>query len=411
MKRYALVGTGHRGFGLYGKALVEHFSDCVELSALCDPNRKRALYVQSKLGDMPVFTDFDEMIQSVPLDGIVLTTVDAYHDEYAVRALAAGLDVLCEKPMAIDAAKCRAILEAEQRYGRRIRVTFNCRFMPHIEQLKRIVKSGVLGDILNVDFEWMLDTSHGADYFRRWHCHMEKSGGLLVHKATHHFDIINFLIDQEPISVYAQGSLRFYGGDRRPHGVNCRACETPCPYAFPECDHPDMKGLYFDAEDQDGYLRDRCIFDPSIDIYDTMNLAVRYHGGAGMSYSLIAHAPYEGWRLSISGTGGRLESSEGGPNTDPDDPCFHTRVFLRDGQTLSYDIRRQEGLHGGSDLRMLDRLLRHPQDDPLGQCAGSREGALSILVGIAANESIRRGAPVRLSDLVNLSDYESGPLR
>ena len=57
----------------------------------------------------------------------------------------------------------------------------------------------------------MLDTKHGADYFRRWHRDKAHSGGLLVHKASHHFDLVNWWIQSAPTRVFASGGLRFYG--------------------------------------------------------------------------------------------------------------------------------------------------------------------------------------------------------
>src|SRR5687767_15253676 len=62
-----------------------------------------------------------------------------------------------------------------------------------------------------VTVEYLLNTSHGADYFRRWHAQKENSGGLLVHKATHHFDLINWWLDAVPETVFAQGALAYYG--------------------------------------------------------------------------------------------------------------------------------------------------------------------------------------------------------
>ena len=61
-------------------------------------------------------------------------------------------------------------------------------------------------------FEWLLDTAHGADYFRRWHRLKDVSGGLLVHKSTHHFDLVNWWLADVPTRVYASGGLKFYGG-------------------------------------------------------------------------------------------------------------------------------------------------------------------------------------------------------
>ena len=91
--------------------------------------------------------------------------------------------------------------------------------------MKQALKDGVVGEVLNVDFEYLLDTKHGADYFRRWHRRKENSGGLLVHKATHHFDLVNWWIEDEPEEVMAFGSRRFYGPVRAERGVRCLTCD------------------------------------------------------------------------------------------------------------------------------------------------------------------------------------------
>ena len=93
----------------------------------------------------------------------------------------------------------------------KVTVTFNYRFTPYVSKIKELISKGAIGKILSVDFEWILDARHGADYFRRWHRNKANSGGLLVHKATHHFDLVNWLINQEPETVFAFGGLNFYG--------------------------------------------------------------------------------------------------------------------------------------------------------------------------------------------------------
>src|SRR5947209_16897486 len=120
--------------------------------------------------------------------------------------------------MTIDDEKVRAILSAEQRSGRTVVVTFNYRFVPYITRVKELLRSGAVGEVLGVDFEWFLDTRHGADYFRRWHRRKENSGGLLVHKATHHFDMVNWWIEDEPEIVHAFGQRRVYGPTRAERG-------------------------------------------------------------------------------------------------------------------------------------------------------------------------------------------------
>ncbi len=410
MKNYVLIGAGNRGYWMYADAIANRYGDVARLAGLMDVNEKRARFVSSQLpGNIPVYTDYDRMMDETRPDCAIITTVDRFHSEYIVKTLDRGVDVISEKPLTNDAVQLRAILEAERRSGKKVTVTFNCRYMPLICRLKELMNSGVVGEVLNVHFEWMLDTVHGADYFRRWHRRQENCGGLLVHKSTHHFDIVNWLIGQDPAEVFANGALRFYGADRRPHGERCSTCprKNTCEFAYPEENVPWVRGMYFDCEDADGYYRDRCVFDSEIDIYDTMSLAVRYKQGALMTYSLIAHSPYEGWRLCISGTKGRLEACEFDTGVQAADPCFHIKVFDRLGGAMTYDLRKAEGSHGGGDERLLRMLFRGDLPDPLGQFAGTRAGAMSILIGIAANTSIREHRPVTLDELIDPNMLES----
>lgn len=403
MKKYAIVGTGSRGYQMYAKAIVERYADVARLAGLCDPNPARCAYVQSQLSpEIPTFTDFDAMMQQVKPDVVIITTIDRYHAEYIRRTFAYGCDVICEKPLAIDDAMCRDIIDAEREYGRQVTVTFNCRFMPFFARVKSMLKDRPLGDILSVDFEWLLDTSHGADYFRRWHRRMENSGGLLVHKATHHFDIVNWFLEQDPQTVAANGTLRYYGPNREQQGERCLTCahRDTCDLSYGDMEIPYIKHLYFEAEHCDHYYRDSCLFADEIDIYDNMSLSVRYSGGALLTYSLNAHSPYEGWRMAINGTGGRMEISQTMTGLDADDPLEHVFIYNREGERIAYDFRKGIGTHGGGDEKLLRMLLRGEEQDPLGQFAGSRDGVMSAMIGIAANASIREGRVVSIQSLL-----------
>jgi predicted dehydrogenase len=125
------------------------------------------------------------MLRTVQPQTVMVCTQDDTHDELIVQSLEAGCDVITEKPMATTAEKCRRILEAEARTGRRVNVAFNYRYAPFMAKLKALLLSGVIGEIVSVDFHWYLNTKHGADYFRRWHAYQANSGSLFVHKATH----------------------------------------------------------------------------------------------------------------------------------------------------------------------------------------------------------------------------------
>jgi predicted dehydrogenase len=403
MKSYGLVGASGRGLLMYAKPIVEQYADTSQLVGIFDTNSIRAKYVSKECNNVPVFKSFEALIQTAHPDTVIVTTVDRYHHEYIVKSLEAGCDVITEKPMTIDDEKCRAILSAEKKTGKKVTVTFNYRFEPYVTRIKELIKSGVIGQILSVDFEWLLDTSHGADYFRRWHRRIENSGGLLVHKATHHFDMVNWWIEDSPQSVYAFGNLRFYGPTRTETGERCCTCayKKSCEFFVDYISVPILKALYFDAEREDGYYRDRCVFSDEINIYDSMSVTVKYQSGPVMSYSLIAHSPYEGWRAAINGTGGRLEIQkfESGPLASS--PAYTASLFNRKGELITYSIPKAIGGHGGADERLLERLFEHNlSPDLLGYMAGSQAGAMSILIGVAANKSIKTGQSVTIGDLL-----------
>ena len=403
MLRYVLAGASSRALHMYALPVLERYRDSASLVGIFDVNITRADYISSACGGVPVFRDFDAMLRETAPDTVVVTTVDRFHHEYIIRALEAGCDAITEKPMTIDDAKVRAILAAEARTGRKLTVGFNYRFNPYMTRAKQLIVDGAIGQVLSVDFEWLLDRQHGADYFRRWHRRKENAGGLLVHKATHHFDLINWWLADEPARVYAIGDRRFYGPTRAERGERCSTCafQKTCEFYVDYAADPEMNALYFAAEHEDGYFRDRCVFADEIDIEDTMSVTVRYRGGAQLAYSLIAHAAYEGWRAAINGTAGRLELQipESGPLAQA--PSNVLSVFTPDGQRVAHELSKTGPDHGGGDPRLLARLFGPAgQPDPLGHMAGSRAGAMSVLIGIAANTSIACGQPVTISDLL-----------
>jgi len=393
---------------MYAKPIVDSLSEYAEVVGVFDVNHLRANALKKESGvDCPFYDDFDRMLSETKADAAIVTTVDRFHHEFIIRSLEAGLDVITEKPMTIDAEKCKAILEAEKRTGRKITVTFNYRFAPYVTAIKQLIRDGAVGEVLNVDFEYLLDTSHGADYFRRWHRRKQNSGGLLVHKSTHHFDLINWWLEEEPVQVMAYGSRRFYGPTRDKRGERCLTCEhkRTCEFYMDLAADDFNRKFYLECESADGYFRDRCVFADEIDIEDTMSVNVRYNKGALLSYSLIAHSPYEGYSATISGTNGRIELSEFHSGQRANEPAYYVDVYDRKGARITHTIPKAVGGHGGGDEKLLRMVFEGGMPDPLSHQAGSLAGAVSILIGIAANKSIAEGTAVCINDLVRLDDY------
>jgi predicted dehydrogenase len=404
-RRYALLGTGGRGTSMWGRALQQRYPDVLEFVGLCDINSKR-VEVAKRLMNLscPTFTDFDKMCDTVKPELLTITTVDAFHAEYIVRALDRGIDVITEKPMVIDEKQCQAVLEAEKRNNRKIVVGFNYRFAPKHVKIKEILASGELGPVLSVDFSWYLDVIHGADYFRRWHRLKSKGGSLWVHKASHHFDLINWWLDADPVEVRAFGALQKYGKKGPFRHSHCRPCphKGKCEFYW---DITKMRGaeLYTEAESEDKYYRDGCVFREDVDIYDSMTATVKYSNGALMAYSLNAHMPIEGYRLAFNCTKGRLEVRDYERQSWEVPEETEIYVMKSFGQRTKVDIPKATGGHGGGDDHLRDQIFRKTQAPPHLRLPDSRAGAMSCLTGVAARKSIEENRPVRIADLVTLT--------
>lgn len=404
MKKFVLVGCGSRGVNGYAIPLVKEYGEYATLSGVYDINRKRAELVSDYTGkDIPVFDDFDKMLDEIKPDSVIVTTKDADHDYYIVKAMEKGCDVVSEKPVTTTFEKALNIKKAKEKYGKDIIVTFNLRHHPLFLKAKELIKNGEIGEVLSVHYEWMLNTSHGADYFRRWHRERKNSGSLLIHKSTHHFDIVNWLLEDDPVYVNAFGKRGFYGHTREERSERCLTCEykDKCSFFKDITKDADLKKMYLDCEDADGYFRDKCVFSDEIDIEDTVSVNVEYSKGTVMSYSLNAHSPFEGACLILNGTLGRMEirhnskSMEGYNESSID----NITIYKRDKKKIYMDIDTSstEG-HGGADTKIRNMLFIGKEDDPLGCMADFRAGIMSASIGMASNLSMKEGRRVYIGE-------------
>jgi predicted dehydrogenase len=404
--RMALVGTGSRGSTTWGKDLLIQYADQLDMVALCDINPKRVDFAKRYIGtNAPVYLakDFNRMIQETNPDAVIITTTDCFHEEYVIRAMELGCDVICEKPLVTEALQAQKLLDTEKRTGRKIITTFNARHSAYAEEIKKVLNSGTLGRIISAEYMEYLDIDHGASYFRRWHGKSRFSGTLLCHKASHHFDQLNWFLDAEPVEVSAFGDVSFYGKNNAFRGKNCRNCSftDKCDFYWDISGDQWLTDMYVACENEDGYLRDGCVWDNEIDTFDTMTVEVKYNTGTILNYSLNAFLPYEGQRIAFNGQKGRLDVRIF--QRQPWDPGHGSDFRLTHNfkETKTWHIDPSVGTHGGADKRLKDMLFLPGHKDPLGKIADSRAGILASLIGIAARQSIETEKKVSIADLID----------
>lgn len=430
-KRYAIVGTGGRAT-MYVDALTKTFREHASLVAFCDTSMTRMKYHNNRVIEglkhppVPMYLadKFDQMVKEQKPDAVIVTTVDCFHSDYIVKAMELGCDAITEKPMTTDATKANQIFDAIEKTGKKLRVTHNYRYSTYATALREQIMKGAVGTPMQVDFYWVLDTRHGADYFRRWHREMDKSGGLFVHKASHHFDLINWWIQGRPKTVFANAELKFYGKEnakkRGKEYSYTRYTGAPeakdDPFALFLDQSETMKALYLDAEMETGYIRDRNVFGEPITIFDTHALTAKYDNGVILNYSLVAYSPWEGFRVAVTGDKGRVELyDKHGSHIiagQSDDELAREQArgnvqelkhFPMFGVPKVIEVPKASGGHGGGDPVMLEQIFSpNPPADPFGRAATHLDGAAAVLIGAAGNLSAKSGQQVNIDDLLKL---------
>lgn len=192
----------------------------VELYAVCDINEERAKSCAEKNGFKHIFTDYDEMLKLADLDAVSVCTWNSVHAPATIAALKAGKHVLCEKPMAMNAAQAMEMEKAAKESGKTLMIGFVRRFGNDTKVLKDFIDDGMMGDTYYAK----------ATYLRRagspggWFSNREFSGGgPLIDLGVHVIDLVRYLMGRpKAVSVYgttfsklgARNNLKNVGGWR-----------------------------------------------------------------------------------------------------------------------------------------------------------------------------------------------------
>lgn len=416
-RRYAVCGVSARALATFIGPLLRQLREKVELVALLDPDRLRfercfELYPESR--GIPCFhpDQLDELLHTVRPDGLIIASTDAFHTPYLLAGFRHNLELICEKPLVTSVEDALKVMRASERSSSPVRVTFNLRYPALHRRIYEVIQSGTLGDIQHVELRWTLDPQHGASYFRRWHRHRNLSGGLLVHKSCHHFDLVRWWLQDEPIEAIGLQLPASYGPQSewnpdRKDGRFCSSCDdrTRCTFA-PEQrlmgENPGGEPLSGDRP-LDGYSTyrpDACIFDSSFDAADGYSALLRYRRGAVLSYSIHFASPIESYQLSVTGTRGRLETRRYiAPQrlkfTPP--PCV-LNVMPLFGAPTQHSIPEILPQHDGGDTLMLEELF-DPEPVLTPAQAALYDGIIAVMTGEAVERSIQERRMIRLEEL------------
>ena len=394
--RFGIVGVGSRGLGAFGEMIVDR-SDA-EIVAMCDTNRIRLETGAERLKISPAFySNIGDMLKQESLDAVVITTPDYLHEQCAVAALEAGVNVLVDKPLAISVKGCKHIIDTAEKSGRIVMIGFNLRHNAVLKRLKQIVSDGMLGRVFLVENREFYNG--GRTYMSRWNRRHDFCGGLWIHKGSHDFDVFQWLLDfPKPVKVSSFAGVSVLNKDHLPFPVE--PGKTPGPTCH-ECPYKDICPDVYDisasfdrwgdeAAALDGYRKDLCIYLSDKTVHDNGFAMVEYDNGARASHMECFVTSVTDRRYTIVGELGQAEAS-----------LTDRTIIIRprwSEETITYHIPEEEGGHGGADPKLLDTFIK-VITGVLPNTSTTYHGMMSTAVGQAAELSRKENRTVFIEEL------------
>ena len=326
-----VIGAGARGT-VYA-SYSGQYPASLKIVGVSDINPVRRQQMADAYGISPEhqFGDWSEVFRLPKFaDAVIIATPDDVHYHPCMQALAAGYDVLLEKPIAQTAKECTDILRQARKYGRLVGVCHVLRYAPYFRALKRVIDEGRVGDIVSIQHLEPVRFHHMAHSYVRGNWHSSKqTTPIIIAKACHDLDIVRWLLGKPCKRVSAFGSLSFFTRKNEPQGAADRcfdcAAEKQCPFSALKIYIREHRYLYvFDALPKDRAAKDakiaeylrttdygRCVFRCQNDQCDHYVCNLEFEGTDGSAASTAslqveALTSYGGRKTRIMGTKGDI---------------------------------------------------------------------------------------------------------
>lgn len=415
-----LIGGGDRGSS-YLKA-IEKYPDKFKLVAIAEPIKAKREFLQ-KLYNVPesmCADSYEELLDRPKFaDVAMICTQDKMHFVPAMKAIEKGYDLLLEKPIAPTPEECFKISKAATDKKVRVLVCHVLRYTPFYKTVKEFIKSGRLGDIINITHTEGVGNVHMSHSYVRgnWR-NTRESSSMLLAKCCHDTDLLQWLLDEPCTKVSSFGSCTFFKSDNAPQNVTKR-CTTECPlketcfYYAPMLYRLDtaevrhfrniVANKFNPTDDEiDEILKTspygKCVFHCDNDVVDHQIVNMEFANGKHASLTMSAFN--KGGRKSVfMGTKGELCADMEKQSLEFYDFASRKTMQIYEG-SKDFD-QTIAGGHGGGDLGIMtdlyDYIINEKPSDSISDISVS---CLSHLICFAAEESRNSGTVVDINEFI-----------
>ncbi len=206
--RIGIIGAGQRTC-FHGGCVFRECADEMVLAGLCDNKsgrleHARGMYSEFFGDKIELYEDYRKMLEQADLDGVYISSPNHLHEEMALAALEKGVHVLCEKPMATSLAACDRMMAAAGKAGCVLGLGMQMHYRERYHKVREILESGRIGEPAML---WCTEYRGPFKGMKEWVWDSKVSGGAIVEKNCHHYDIFNLWLKSNPTTVYASGNI------------------------------------------------------------------------------------------------------------------------------------------------------------------------------------------------------------
>jgi len=234
----AILGAGNRGREAYGKYILEHPGDIkVVAIAELDKEKRKIFAKEHNIAEEYQFDSWEQLLDQEKLaDGIIIASPDNMHVKPAIGSIEKGYKILLEKPIAPNLEDTLKIARKANEIGSKILVAHVLRYTNFYEELKRLLKKRVIGNIRYVDHIENIGFYHFAHSYVRGNWRNTDIATLIIlAKSCHDMDLIYWLLEKKCINLSSHASLEYFTSENQPGGASnrCLTCavEADCPYS------------------------------------------------------------------------------------------------------------------------------------------------------------------------------------
>ena len=412
MTKVAIIGFGSRG-RMFGDLIKN--DDTVELVAVADTvEASRMLGTEYGVPESMCFDGADSFFAQGKLcDAVFICTQDAQHIDMTLKALELGYDICLEKPAAVNIEDCILIRDTANRLGRKVMLTHVLRYAPFYQQIKKMIDSGTLGEVVTLNQTENVAYWHFAlSYVRGPWRKMADSSATIIAKCCHDLDIINWLIPAKCTSVSSYGNLYYFNRAHAPEG-SADYCVDCAPEVKEKClynaynIYPQRMGTYVvggtarlrgknvhEILDNREDVIGQCVFRSNNDAIDNQVVNMVFDSGATAHLTMTAFSERCYRYIKVHGTKGEVYG-------DAEEGILYLTEYGKPMQTIDVNKLTDRTLddgHGGGDYFLYRDFIDYITLDSPSMTRTTIDDSIEChLMGFKAEESrLKGGIPLEI---------------